>query len=148
MTNGRSSVSRYTLKALPALLLYLAFGFAVSQTVVSSALEELTRFYGAAVKLIANAVSGINNVQAAQIPQSDRNEVRNELRAIVRDLQAPLESGARSSIYRNMWTRFERARSTGNVGRWPGSVSWRASKRYRKWCRPLWRSSKAAGGST
>jgi hypothetical protein len=75
-------MSTYALKALTALLLSLAFGFAVSQTVLSSALQELTRYYGAAATLIANAVSGVNKVEAAQIPQSDRNEVRDELKKI------------------------------------------------------------------
>src|SRR4051812_35397289 len=70
------------LKRLLALLLSLAYGFAVSQTVLSSSLHELTRYYGAAATLIANAVSGVNKVAAAQIPQSGRNEVRNELRKI------------------------------------------------------------------
>jgi len=67
---------------LSALLLSLAFGLAVSQTILSSALQELTRYYGAAGRFVANAVSGVNKVEAAQIPQSDRNEVRDELRKI------------------------------------------------------------------
>lgn len=75
-------MSTCELKRLPALLLSVAFGFAVSQTVLSIALQELTRYCGAAATLIANAVSGVNKVEAAQIPQSDRNEVRNELKKI------------------------------------------------------------------
>ena len=75
-------MSACALKRLPALLLYLAFGFAVSQTVLSNALQELTRYYRAAATLIANAVAGVNKVEAAQIPRSDRDEVRNELKQI------------------------------------------------------------------
>ena len=75
-------MSTCALKGLPALLLSLAFGFAVSQTVLSSALQELTRYYGAAGRFIASAVSGVNKVEAAQIPQSNRNEVRDELNKI------------------------------------------------------------------
>lgn len=89
-------MSTYASKAVTALLLSLTFGFAVSQTVLSSALEELTRFYVAAAALVGNAVSGVNDLKAAQIPQSDRNEVRDELRSVslaisrLRASQAPL----------------------------------------------------------
>lgn len=65
-----------------ALILFLSFGFVASQTIVSAALQDLTRYYGAAVRLIANAISGVNNVEAAAIPRPDRDEVRNELRRI------------------------------------------------------------------
>ena len=85
-------MSACELKRLPALLLSVAFGFAVSQTVLSSALQELTRYCGAAATLIANAVSGVNKVEAAQIPQSDRNEVRNELKKISFEISTLLVS--------------------------------------------------------
>ena len=65
-----------------ALLLSLAFGVAVSQTVLSSALQELGRYFRAAATLIGNTVSGVDTVQAAQIPQSDRTAVRDELKKI------------------------------------------------------------------
>jgi hypothetical protein len=92
----RRAMSTCALKALMALLLSFAFEFAVSQTVLSGALRELTRYYGAAATVIANAVSGVNKVEAIQIPQSDRFEVRDELKKIsfaismLRATQAPL----------------------------------------------------------
>lgn len=88
--------SRWGITASIALLLSLACGFAVSQTVLSSALQKLTRCFRAAATLIANTVSGVDTVQAAQIPQSNRDEVRDELKKIsfelsmLRSVQAPL----------------------------------------------------------
>ena len=89
-------MSTYASKAVWALLLSLSFGFALSQTVLIIALHDLTRYYSAAARLIASAVSGVNKVEAAQIPQPDRNEVRDELNKIsfaistLRATQAPL----------------------------------------------------------
>ncbi len=89
-------MSTYALKGLVALLLSLAFAVASSQTALSSALQELTRYYGAAARLIAGAIVGVNKVEAAEILQSDRKEVRDELKKIsleismLRASQAPL----------------------------------------------------------
>lgn len=89
-------MSRWRLTVLTVLLLSLASGFAVSQTVLSSALQELARYFRAAATLIGNTVSGVDTVQAAQIPQSDRTAVRDELKKIslalstLRSAQAPL----------------------------------------------------------
>jgi hypothetical protein len=92
------TISTYTSKVVIGLLLSLSltFGLAVSQTVLSTTLQELTRYYRAAATLVGNAIAGVNNLKSAQIPQSDRKEVRDELRRVsfaiseLRMTQAPL----------------------------------------------------------
>ena len=86
----------YALRALTALLLFLVFGTSVSQTVISNALLDMTKYFGAATRLVGNAISGINNVEAAQIPKADREAAADELNGISLDIsklrsrQAPL----------------------------------------------------------
>lgn len=91
-------MSAYVLRASTTLLLCFAFGVAVSQTVLGHALQDLTRYYAAAATLIANAISGVNRVEAAQIPQNARGDIREELKKIsfeismLRSAQMPLVS--------------------------------------------------------
>jgi hypothetical protein len=89
-------MSGVALKGVSGLTLFCALALAVSQTILNSTLQEVTRYSAAALNLIANAVSGVNKVEAAQIPQSDRSEVQNELKRIsfaistLRSAQMPL----------------------------------------------------------
>jgi hypothetical protein len=46
-----------------------------SETVLNLSLKELTRYYGAAATLVANAISGVNKLESVQIPKPDRTEV-------------------------------------------------------------------------
>ena len=89
-------MSAYPVKAIAAVALSFALTVAIAQTVLSIALEQLTRYTAAAATLVANAVLGVNAVEAAQIPLSERKAVREELNEIsftissLRSAQAPL----------------------------------------------------------
>src|SRR6266480_401333 len=69
-----------------------------TQTILTLLLEDLSRYFGAAARLTANAVVGIDKVEAAQIPSTDRRQAGEELRRISLDLsmlraqQTPLVS--------------------------------------------------------
>ena len=78
-----------------ALAVFLS-SLALPQTTLTLALADLTRFYGAAVSLVANAISGVNKIESAQIPNADRKQVVDELKKVsqaiskLRSGQAPL----------------------------------------------------------
>lgn len=67
-----------------------------AQTLLEVALNDLTRFSGAAVRLITSAIAGVDTVSASKVPEAERAEVTTELRAIstaisgLRAYQSPL----------------------------------------------------------
>ena len=91
-----SHLAKYLQACVMTLLLSVTFELALSQTVVTLALKDLTRFYGAAVVLVANAISGVNKLDPVQIPKEDRNNAVDELDKVsfaisrLRSSQAPL----------------------------------------------------------
>jgi hypothetical protein len=94
--SSRTRALKNFANGLVALLLGFTFGLSVAQTVLSSTLDELTLYYGAAARFIASAIIGVDRVEAAQIPRADRAPARDELQTIswavsrLRTRQAPL----------------------------------------------------------
>jgi hypothetical protein len=63
----------------------LVVGFAaqgLAQDVLTVALADLSRYFGAAARLVSSAITGLQNVEAAQVPQEQRSNAVDQLRTI------------------------------------------------------------------
>jgi hypothetical protein len=67
---------------IPALIAIVLGTSGHTQTILTLLLEDLSRYLVAAARLTANAVAGVDKVEAAQIPSTERQQAREELRRI------------------------------------------------------------------
>jgi hypothetical protein len=70
-------------------LVFVALATAVgaiceAQTVFDQVFEDLSRYFGAATRLVATTVAGVDSVQAASVPAKDRQRAAEELQNISR----------------------------------------------------------------
>jgi hypothetical protein len=62
-----------------------AFGaISEAQTIFDGVFEDLSRYFGAATRLVATTVAGVDSVQAASVPAQDRQRAAEELKNISR----------------------------------------------------------------
>jgi hypothetical protein len=72
---------------LASIVLALVFTIpAGSETVSAMLLGDLSRYFGAAARLIVNVISGVDAVQAGQIPGASRREAVAEIERISREI--------------------------------------------------------------
>lgn len=78
---------RATAAGRMAIVLVTALGVsAAAPTALGSLLDDLSRYLGAAGRLMVGAIAGVDSVQAAQIPSADRPAAAQELRRISHEI--------------------------------------------------------------